>query len=204
MPGPVRCRGSSQCTGAGTGWAEHTGTGDRCHKGCSWATAFSGSALEEERGSERSSGFLKVTQQVKCSAWLRAQVFLTVLTPRPCILDFMGIFDHDVKLGMVWLQGHRAQNEYLVKALKWVSSMKGQAWSLMQWWAVEWSSSFSNEAKWTEKTKLDIQIRTLTPRPEIYQKNNLGSIKWWTLRNHLNSRPSIIHPPVAPCAGHLI
>ena len=77
MPGCPGARGSSQSTGAGTGWAEHTGV-ETCTKACSWATAFSGSALEEERGSERSSGFLKATQQVKCSAWLRAQVFLTV------------------------------------------------------------------------------------------------------------------------------
>ena len=80
MPGCPGARGSSQCTGAGTGWAEHTGV-ETCTKACSWATAFSGSALEEERGSERSSGFLKATQQVKCSAWLRAQVFLTVDPP---------------------------------------------------------------------------------------------------------------------------
>ena len=45
---------------------------------CSLTAALSGSALEEERGSEISSGLLKVAQQVKRSAWLRAQVFLTV------------------------------------------------------------------------------------------------------------------------------
>lgn len=97
MPGcPGAVGRSSQCTGAGTGWAEHTGM-ETCTRACSWATAFSGSALEEERvqkikwipQGDTASKMQCLAQSSSISDWF---------DPRPCILDFMGILlGHDVK-----------------------------------------------------------------------------------------------------------
>ena len=128
MPGcPGACR-SSQCTGAGIGCAEHTGAettdkGTCLLLGCRALRLCLGGAKKLRKIKWIAQGDTPVSQR---SAWLRAQVFLTVdPPPGHAFLISWRFLTMLLNLGkMVRLQGHRTQNEHLVKGWGGVTSMK--------------------------------------------------------------------------------
>lgn len=63
---------------------------ETCTKACSGLLHSQALPWRRKEAPERSSGFLKVTQQVKCSAWLRSSSISDSLTPAHAFLISWG------------------------------------------------------------------------------------------------------------------
>lgn len=97
------------------------------------------SLTEEEGGSERESGLLKVTHLVNFSTWLKALVFLIFGPPLALYSWLQELLQHVPKLGSDGLiLGHRRRGEHLLKCWYWVSSMKRR-----RFWRPKWGDSDS-------------------------------------------------------------